>query len=67
MLSTFSGRVDGFPTTEPMRESLFIKVGSNLVPIATRPPGLTDSTKPAPVPKVEMTEVIGSYLLLFSS
>jgi hypothetical protein len=50
-----------------MSESLFMKVGSNLVPIATNPPGLTDSTRPAPVPNVEMAEVIGSYLLFLSS
>src|SRR5712692_3453796 len=67
MSSTSSGKASGFPTTDPIRESLFTKVGSNFVPIATSPPGLTFSTRPAPVPSVEMVELIGSYLPFFSS
>ena len=59
--STSCGRVPGFPTTEPMSESLLVNVGSSLVPIATRPPGLTDLTSPAPVPKVDTSDEIGSY------
>ena len=67
MGSTSSGRVSGLPTTEPISESLLTYVGSNFVPIATNPPGLTFCTSPAPVPRVEITERIGSYLFFFSS
>ena len=46
----FSGSVSGFPIIEPINESLLEREGSSFVPIATKPPGLTESTKPAPVP-----------------
>ena len=48
--SEFSGRESGLPITEPKNESPLVSEGSNLVPIATNPPGFTESTVPAPVP-----------------
>ena len=47
----FSGSVPGLPATEPINESLVEREGSSYVPIATRPPDFTSSTRPAPVPK----------------
>ena len=55
-----SGSEFGFPITEPMKESLLVIEGSSFVPMATRPPGFTLSTKPAPVPKETISVVIGS-------
>jgi len=66
-LLEFSGRVPGLPTTEPMNESLLVLAGSHFVPIATNPPGLTKSTKPAPVPNEVISVCRGSYVFFFSS
>ncbi len=56
----FSGSVPGFPITEPINESLLVIDGSNFVPIATKPPGFTDSTIPAAVPNEVISVRIGS-------
>ena len=56
----FSGSVPGLPITEPINESLLVIDGSNFVPIATKPPGLTDSTIPAAVPNDVISVRIGS-------
>ena len=66
VLSKFSGNVSGFPMTDPINESLLVKDGSNYVPIATNPPGLTISTVPAPVPNETISVWIGSYDFFFS-
>ena len=62
----FSGSVSGFPITEPIKESLLVIEGSNFVPIATRPPGFTDSTMPAAVPNEVISVCNGSYDFFFS-
>ena len=49
-VSEFSGKESGLPITEPMNESPLAREGSSFVPIATSPPGFTESTIPAPVP-----------------
>src|SRR5438309_3835850 len=59
-IEEFSGNVLGFPITEPISESLRVIDGSSFVPIATKPPGLTSSTSPAPVPREEISVMIGS-------
>jgi len=66
VVSEFSGNVPGFPITEPIKESLLVNEGSRLVPIAIRPPGLTDSTLPAEVPKEIIWVCMGSYTFFFS-
>ena len=65
--STSAGSLAGKPTTDPINESLFTKDGSRRVPIATNPPGLTLSTRPAPVPRVAILDLMGSYLFFLSS
>ena len=65
-LVEFSGSVSGCPITEPINESLLVIEGSSFVPIATRPPGFTSSTRPALVPSEAISVVIDSYLPLFS-
>ena len=61
--SEFSGSVPGRPTTDPMNESPPVIAGSSFVPIATRPPGRTSSTIPAPVPSETISVDTGSYAL----
>ena len=50
-LLELSGSESGFPTTEPSNESPLVSAGSSFVHMATKPPGFTESTVPAPVPK----------------
>lgn len=57
----FSGSVPGLPITEPIKESLLVMEGSNFVPMATKPPGFTDSTMPAAVPREVISVSNGSY------
>ena len=59
-MSEFSGSESGFPITDPKNESPRVRDGSSFVPIATNPPGFTESTIPAPVPNETISVLIGS-------